>query len=139
MARTTEHISWHLSIGRYLANEEESRITHIAHEEGHHAPTVYSGGTGYSADKDGLVEVLAGADCNDSVTVRMKFMAPVWVVVDIDAGTVDSVTVDDQGLEHPTGFWYDDERLAADEVGVRHQGLAKQIAEDCEWPTWDVG
>lgn len=67
--------------------------------------------------------------------VLVKYMYPIYAVVDLDEGAVTRVVVDDEAPSSPVEAF--DLSLGALDVRAREQALA--IAESDTWPSWDYG
>lgn len=63
------------------------------------------------------------------MTVTLVYHVPVYVDVDTRTGRVTSVTADDTGAEFHHVL----------EGGERGLTKAQRIAEEVEWPSWEVG
>jgi hypothetical protein len=67
--------------------------------------------------------------------VVVKYQVPVYVTVDITRRRVERVEVDDTGAEQTGEIEVPDAPYASQE----QQAQARWIAEEAEWPAWEIG
>jgi hypothetical protein len=68
--------------------------------------------------------------------IRVEYRVPVWVHVDLDAGEIVSVHVDDVGIEGPVDVV---DFVGAPVPSAVLQRAAELVRDDTTWPAWMIG
>lgn len=69
------------------------------------------------------------------MTHSLRYVAEVWVEVDLDEGDVMRVVVDEATLDVPLGLVDSDGVIQDDELF----NDAQEVANGIEWPSWGFG